>query len=491
MIKIFWIDLFSGAGGTTTGIHLVDQNNRVKVVACVNHDSLAIESHKANHPDCIHFIEDVRDLNVVIALAKLLKQLRRDYPGCRINIWASLECTNYSKAKGGLPRDADSRTLAHAMYMYLEHLDPDYFFVENVREFMAWGPLDDKGRPVSKLNGRDYIRWCKKIQSFGYRYDWQLLNAADFGAYTSRERYFGQFAKRDLPISWPEPTHTKKPFNGGLFASLAKWKPVKEVLDLKDEGRSIFDRKKPLSEKTLERVYAGLIKFVAGGKDLFLSHYYGNGFNTSTDEPCPTLRTKDSVQKVQAQFMDQQFGTGSPASINRPLGTITTVPKYNLVSCSPWIMDTSFSNVGSSIDKPVGVITASRKQHYLMNPQYSNPGGSVDKPCFTLIARMDKKPPHLVCADKGKSMIAINESDSVMSVKIKEFMILYGISDIRMRMLKVVELLRIQGFPEEYILKGPKSQQKKFIGNAVETTVARKIAEANAYANISDESLAV
>jgi len=449
--------------------------------------------------------------------------------------------------------------------MYLEHLHPDYFYVENVREFMAWGPLDERGRPVSKLNGRDYIRWCKKIQSYGYQYDWQLLNAADYGAYTSRERYFGQFAKRDLPIRWPEQTHTKKPVQGGLFGSLEKWKPVKAVLDLNDEGISIFDRKKPLSEKTLERIYAGLIKFVAGGKDTFmikynsmsrtgtyvapgiddpspvvstqnrlgvakavfiskyysgkpegknipvdgpagtvtcidgqalvsasfLSHYYGNGFNTSIGDPCPTLRTKDSVQKVQAQFIDQQFGTGSPASIQHPLGTITTVPKYNLVSCNPWIMDTSFNNVGNSINQPSGVITANRKHHYLMNPQYANPGGSVDKPCFTLIARMDKKPPHLVSAENGNSVILIYDTDSAMTVRIKEFMSLYGISDIKMRMLKVKELLRIQGFPESYILKGPKSQQKKFIGNAVETTVARKIAEANAYANISDESLAV
>ena len=562
---IFWIDLFAGAGGTTTGIHLVDQGNRVKVVACVNHDLLAIESHKANHPECIHFIEDVRDLNVVLALKKLVASLRKDHPGCLINIWASLECINYSKAKGGLPRDPDSRTLAHAMYMYLDQLNPDYFYVENVREFMSWGPLDDKGRPVSKLNGRDYIRWCKKVQSYGYRYDWQLLNAADFGAYTSRERYFGQFAKQGLPINWPEPTHTKKPVKGGLFGALEKWKPVRDVLDLRDEGRSIFDRKKPLAEKTLERIYAGLIKFVAGGKDTFmikyksmnqrgtyvapdvdepspvvttqnrlgvaqvnflskyfsgrpydknisiegpahtiktidnhalvtssfLSHYYGNGYNTSTDEPCPTLRTKDSVVKVETQFIDQQYGTSKPSGIEQPLGAITTNPKYNLVSCSPWIMDTSFSNVGNDIDRPSGVITASRKHHYLMNPQYSNTGGSVEHPCFTLIARMDKMPPYLIVAENGSISIQLFATDSEMTVKIKQFMAMYGILDIKMRMLRIDELLRIQGFPAGYVLTGTVADKKKFIGNAVETTVARRIAEANAGALLTDEAVAI
>ncbi len=72
-----------------------------------------------------------------------------------------------------------------------------------------------------------------------------------------------------MPIVFPEPTHCK----GGrqdMFSRLEKWKPVKDVLDFSDEGTTIF-REKPLAEKTLERIYAGLIKFVAGGKDAFLS----------------------------------------------------------------------------------------------------------------------------------------------------------------------------------------------------------------------------
>jgi len=150
IMKIFYIDLFSGAGGTTTGIYLTG-NPDIKVVACVNHDLNAIESHKSNHPDCIHFVEDIRDMKVVAALKKLSDQLRNDNPGCIIIIWASLECTNYSKAKGGLPRDADSRTLAEFMNDYVEQIKPEYLFIENVREFMSWGPLDENGKPVSSL----------------------------------------------------------------------------------------------------------------------------------------------------------------------------------------------------------------------------------------------------------------------------------------------------------------------------------------------------
>lgn len=46
-----------------------------------------------------------------------------------------------------------------------------------------------------------------------------------------------------------------------------------------------------------------------------------------------------------------------------------------------------------------------------------------------------------------------------------------GIADIYMRMLKVLELKRIQGFPDSYVLTGTLNDQKKHIGNSVETGV--------------------
>ena len=577
MSELFYIDLFSGAGGTTTGIHMV--NEGVKVVACVNHDTNAIESHKANHPDCIHFIEDVRDLKVVLALARLVKQLRAENTGCLIGIWASLECTNYSKAKGGLPRDADSRTLAYALFMYIEHLQPDYIDIENVREFMSWGPLDESGRPVSKLNGRDYLRWIKEVKSHGYNYDWQLLNAADFGAYTSRERYFGQFAKIGLPVTWPEQTHTKKQVLNGLFESLKPWKAVRDVLDLTDEGESIFTRKTPLVEKSLERIYAGLVKFVAGGEDLFIQKYFSgdpmgkvisvkgpagtiktidgqapvfikryNGGNPaekvksvdqpigsistnnrhalvkpcfltahyssgknihSVDMPCPTVSTKDRFTKVdptfmvdyqyksnahsidkpaptlvtrdkfatvKPQFIDQQFGQSKPHGINRPAGAITANPKLNLVTANPWIMSTHFGNIGNSIDAPCPVITANRKHHYLVNPGWGGNVSSVEKPSPVIVARQDKAPVSKVCVSSGRFFaLPWFENESLIMKKIRLFMVLYGIIDIKMRMLKIPELLKIQGFPDGYILKGSQTERKKYIGNAVVPLVAKAI----------------
>ena len=209
----------------------------------------------------------------------------------------------------------------------------------------------------------------------------------------------------------------------------------------------------------------------------FVSAYYGNGHNHSVELPAPTVTTKDRLALVNSVFIDNQYGTGKPTSINQPVGTVTTVPKFNMVSCKPWIMNTAFSNIGSSIEQPSQTITANRKWHYLMNPQFASAGGSVNNPCFTLIARMDKMPPYLVEVEGGVG-IQVTPVDSPMTAKIKEFMALYGIIDIKMRMLRITELKKIMGFPEDYILIGTQSDQKKFIGNAVEVNMARVLCEA-------------
>ena len=542
-IKLLYIDLFCGAGGTSTGVESAKINGLqcAKVIACVNHDANAIASHAANHPDALHFTEDIRtlDLSPMVSYTNKMKTM---YPEASTVLWASLECTNFSKAKGGQARDADSRTLAEHLFRYIEALNPDYIQIENVEEFMGWGDMTDSGKPISSDKGKSYLRWVKNVKKYGYRFQHKILNAADFGAYTSRKRFFGIFAKPGLPIVWPEQTHSREA-QCDLFKNTRKWKPVKDVLDFTDEGESIFTRKKPLSDKTLERIYAGLIKFVAGGKDAFLSKYYsghpnsknfsidgpahsittidhhslvsckflaayyGNGINCSSiASPCPTVPTKDRFNYVSPKFIDQQFGNSKPASIEQPLGALTQNPKYNIVS--PWIMNTNFSNVGSSINDPAQTVTANRKWHYLMNPQFRSSGGDVNNPCFTLISRMDKMPPYFVSVDGGYyhhdifgwvkkaiktgPVFIFKEIETACPIieKILNFMTLYGIVDIKMRMLRIPELKRIMGFPEDYVLIGTQADQKKFIGNAVEVTMARSLCKALAiklkeYENVS------
>ena len=606
-IELFVIDLFCGAGGLSEGVEeaRIEGKKCAKVVCCVNHDKNAILSHNANIPDALHFIEDIRTLELS-PIKAIVDRLRELYPDSKIMLHASLECTNFSKAKGGQPRDADSRTLAEHLFRYIDVIDPDYIQIENVEEFMSWGDMDENGKPISMEKGKCYLRWVRNVKKYGYNFDHRILNAADFGAYTTRKRFFGIFAKKGLPIVFPEPTHCK----GGrqdMFTKLEKWRPVKDVLDFSDEGTSIF-REKPLAEKTLERIYAGLIKFVAGGKDAFLSRYntvrpqdtcksvdepcgvlttenrfakvqvsflskqfsghpesknvsvdepagaitckdhhafvtayyggkdhnssvdvpaptlttkdrlafisayYGNGHNHCVDEPAPTVTTKDRFSLIESRFMcsynfkdagkdinepcptiltkdrlslvsprfiaNEYSGGGQHTSIDNICPAILTNPKQKLITCKPWIMNTNFSNVGSSIEEPSQTITANRKWHYLMNPQFKSAGSSVDNPCFTLIARMDKMPPYLVATETGQVAIEIYETDSSMTQKIKEFIALYGIIDIKMRMLRIHELKRIMGFPENYVLVGTQADQKKFIGNAVEVKQAKKNTEA-------------
>lgn len=488
MRQLLYIDLFCGAGGTSTGVEraMYEGNKCAEVIACVNHDPNAIASHAANHPNALHFTEDIRTLDLTELVAHTNSK-RAANPNALVVLWASLECTNFSKAKGGQPRDADSRTLAEHLFRYIEALTPDYIYIENVEEFMCWGDLDENGKPVSRDKGRLYMRWVQTVCKYGYDFAYRLLNAANYGAYTSRTRFFGIFAKKNLPIVFPEPTHCK---NGkrDMFSSLQSWKPVKEVLELSNEGKSIFERDKPLADKTLERIYAGLIKFVAGGKEAFLIKY--NSMNQSgkytapsIDEPCPTVATQNRLGVAKVQFLSKQFSgdpNGKNISINEPCGTITTIDHHAVVSTQ--FIDAYYGNGHEhSIELPSPTLTTVDRlslitaDQFILNPQYSSSGGSIDKPCFTLIARMDKMPPYLVSAEKGKFSIVVYESDTPAMRKIKEFMAMFGIVDIKMRMLNVGELKRIMGFGSEYTLIGTQAEQKKYIGNAVEVNVSRAL----------------
>lgn len=618
--KIFLIDLFCGAGGVSTGFENATINGEkvIELVACVNHDAKAIASHRMNHPNVIHYTEDVRKLKLKDLMEKV-RFIRANVKDAIIVLWASLECTNFSKAKGGQSRKADSRMLADEMYRYLRALDPDYFYIENVEEFKQWGPLriagtvhdtyctldvDKKGEYIfvpDKTRLRIFFeRWKSRIiRMYGYKFfdnDEQTLNAADYGACQSRKRYFAVFAKPHLPILFPEQTHAKQPekYPGRNYK---KWEPVRKALDLHNHGTSIFIPGRIKSEKSFSRIYEGLIKHVAGGKKNFLlkynsvngvtgkhvvpgidepcptvgtqgrlgfveaeflTHYRGQSKTASTEMPSPTITGGDKLALTKCQFINKNY-SGNPEhknqSINAPAGAITTIDhhalvttehakhylvnyhgkhkddksidvasgsittkednglvtaqfikidhtegqtsksidkesaaiktvgKENLVTCIPFVMDTQFNNGTKSVDEPAGTQTANRKHFHLVNPQWgSNGGNNINNPSPTLIARQDKSPLCLVTTEEGFLAIEVLPTDSPMVVKIKEFMALYGIVDIKMRMLVVKELLRIQGFPEDYYLAGTQADQKKFIGNAVEVTQAKVIAEALAKA---------
>lgn len=672
-IQYIVVDLFCGAGGTTLGFEdarlsedeilsllmvwgvpyeEAKQKSFVlsKVVACINHDPIALKSHWENHKHVYHLEEDITCLYGIIQygilfkspafqrLIRLVNIYKAFYPEAKIILWASLECTNFSKAKGGKPRDADSRTLADHLHPYIIALDPDYIKIENVVEFMAWGPLDKNGRPVSSKNGQDWLRWRRSICELGYHDEWREINSADFGALTSRNRLFGCFAKPGLPIVWPEPTHAKNPEKTQIVKPLKKWEPVKKALDFSDEGNSVFNRKKALSPKTMQRLFMGCVKHIAGGKKAFMYKAYsgdpknrnsslevpagtittipnqqslvfitkwnsnnkktGGHAGHSIEEPCPVVATQnrlgaafivkgfsansgksvnagasvdqpfptittqnrerlarvdfisryngvnggkhdnshnvegpvgalgtgDNHAKVTAQFLQLYYsGGGQDGSIDEPVGTIPTRDRVGKVqaeffasqskvkvdcdcghtwltteelyltekcpSCQTirtgtvtflhrpvkadkWLMDTNYNNVGKSIEDPAPTITADRHHHYIVNPSWGQGHTTgTDQPCPVVIARQDKAPLYLITCKEGPVAVPVYEGDCEWTIKLKEFMALYGICDIKMRMLKVSELKVIQGFPNDYILLGNQTDQKKFIGNSVHKVV--------------------
>lgn len=481
--ELLYIDLFCGAGGTSTGVERARLDGRkcARVIACVNHDANAILSHAANHPHTRHFTEDIRTLDLgPLKVHTTVERMKN--PDAKVVLWASLECTNHSRAKGGMSRDADSRTLAEHLFRYIEELQPDYIQIENVVEFMEWGPLQvkvvrnpetgaescpldikhDRKRkqatvapvwiPDPERKGTLYRKWVEEVCARGYRFDHRVLNSADFGAYTSRVRYFGLFARVGLPMVWPQPTHARKPAADLFGGSLKPWRAVRDVLDFDDRGESIFTRRKPLVDATLDRIHAGLVKFVAGGQDAFLVKW--NSVNGKTgkyiapdlDAPCPTVATQNRLGVARVNFLSKQFGgdpQGKNIGVDGPAGTLTTVDHHAFVSAY-------YGNgYNSSIDNPAPTLTT--KDRF-----------QVVQPFF-----------------EGRCIAwAICPEDTPAMRRIKEFCALYGIVDVTMRMLRISEMKRIQGFGDDYVLVGTQEEQKKYLGNAVVTQVATAMCEA-------------
>lgn len=466
---ILWLDLFCGFGGIAEGYKKIPNNF---IVAAVNHDRKAIEINKLNHKNTIHYIEDVRDWRVIWKLESLFDQLREVFPNALIGVHASLECTFFSPAKGGDSREEDSRTLGYHLEKYLS-FKPDYITIENVPAFRKWGPVyhvskEEDGKtlwkynkgnkiywsenphekkykpftlPIKERESEDYNKWKAIFKTHGYRYDYRISNAADFGEFTRRIRYFAIFAIGKLPITFPEQTHISKEKHY-LKPHLKVHNAVREKLNLKDVGVSIFGLnklRKYYSSKTISRVLGGGKKF--NGHHYFTSCYNGASQNGqgvhSINQPINTITTKDRFCLHHIQYA---YGKPTYSKITEPLQTITTVPKPELVTT--WLFDTQFKNFGSSIDRP----------------------------CPTIIARQDKKPLYIVNALEENNIdqsIAV-EGDCQARKELRQFMRENGIRDITIRQLYDYELAAAQGFPDTYILDEKSStRSKKFIGNSV------------------------
>jgi DNA (cytosine-5)-methyltransferase 1 len=272
-------DLFCGAGGSSTGARraLASLGFQMNLVA-VNHWNVAIETHSRNHPEARHYCQDVN----AVKPAEVVPEGKLDL------LMASPTCTYHSRARGGKPISDQGRMDPWAIVHWCTELRVRRLLVENVPEFVDWGPLDLRtGRPIKRRRGEYFRAWTAALQDAGFKLDWRVLNAADFGDATTRERFFLMARSDGKRVHWPDPTHSRSGEADLLGHGRHKWRAAREIIDWSIEGKSIFSRKRPLSPKTLARIYTGAVKFRWPEPFLVILRQHMDA--RSLDEPLPTL----------------------------------------------------------------------------------------------------------------------------------------------------------------------------------------------------------
>lgn len=247
-------DLFCGAGGSSTGaLRALRAMGIEPVLTCCNHWPVAIETHRANHPEARHFIED-------LSTADPLQLVPEGYLDL---LMASPTCTHFSRARGNKPTSDQQRSDPYHILEWLTCLDVKRLLVENVPEMMDWGPVNVRtGRPIKSRKGEYFNAWIQSLKDLGFTdISWTVLNAADYGDGTTRRRFFLQARSDGVSVAFPAQTHSEHG-EPDLFGNGGKkHRAAREFIDWNDAGRSIFDRKRPLAPNTIRRVATGLARF--------------------------------------------------------------------------------------------------------------------------------------------------------------------------------------------------------------------------------------
>ncbi len=358
------VDNFAGGGGASTGIEAA--LGRAVDIA-INHDEQAIRMHEVNHPGTRHIRNNIWQIDP-----------REVTGGQHVGLaWFSPDCKHFSKAKGGKPREKSIRDLAWVVVLWAERVKPDVILLENVEEFRTWGPLCEEGKPIKERMGETFDKWTKALRKAGYRIQWKELRACDYGAPTIRKRFF-MIARRDgKPIVWPKPTHGKPGSPDVLSGKLKPWRTAAEIIDWSIPCPSIFDRKKPLAEKTLRRIAHGIMKFVVNNPSPFIvpicnTNWAGDRFYPG-DEPLRTITTaKGGEQALVTPFvapLTHHGNAGRSYPLGAPLPTVTGANRGEMAVIAPHI--TKFRNgaTGHDMGEPLATVTA--------NSFVKRPGGSA------------------------------------------------------------------------------------------------------------------
>ncbi len=526
-IKELIVDNFAGGGGASTGIEMAVGHS---VDIAINHNPDAIKMHKANHPTARHYCEDVWEVDPVKACG-----------GEPVGLaWFSPDCTHFSRAKGGKPVDKNIRGLAWVAIRWAALVRPRVIMLENVPEIRTWGPLGEDGKPIKARSGetfegfmlalttgipRTHPAFTEMCEVFGitpyseladrisaglnYNAEYRILRSCDYGAPTTRTRFYLVARCDGRPIVFPEPTH-------GSGEGQLPYRTAAECIDWSIPAKSIFERDKPLAENTLHRIARGIKKFVIDNPEPFIVAVDGDNTSTPTimsnntgnvgaaiDTPLPTVTTGNRNYIVVPSLIQYHSETSADEvrgqELSEPLMTVDTNPRYALSVAH--IMKNyggGYTGAGSAADKPLDTVTAvdhnSLVTAHILTMRNNMDGQVVDEPLTTIStsgAHHAEVQAFLVKYFSSGTAKPVDEPLDTITTKDRFALVTihgeeYIITDIRMRMLQPRELFNAQGFPEDYIIdrddegnEYPKTKQVARCGNAVTPPVPAALVRAN------------
>lgn len=382
------VDNFAGGGGASTGIEIALGRS---VDIAINHDPDAIAMHKENHPATRHYCEDVWEVDPVKACADRKVALA----------WFSPDCKHFSRAKGGKPLDKKIRGLAWVAVKWALLVRPRVIMLENVPEIKTWCPLGEDDKPIKEKLGETFngfikvlttgiskdhpafIECCHAIgvgvdseeayklsQGLGYEVDYKELKSCDYGAPTTRTRFYMIARSDGRPIKWANPTHAPKDSEAVKSGKLEPYRTAAECIDWSIPAQSIFERKKPLAENTLRRIAKGIQKFVIENPEPFIVRYKFSNDPESIEKPLSTITAVSSHYVVTPTIMCNNTNNNG-AEVNSPLPTVTTGNRNYIVT--PTIVPIGYGEREgqkprvNSVEEPLGTVVSSGK-HYLATP---------------------------------------------------------------------------------------------------------------------------
>lgn len=437
------VDLFCGAGGASTGMELALKRLGMRHRGlAINHWSVAVDTMQLNHPA-------IRTKRMSIEEAVPADLV----PSGEVDLlWASPSCTHHSRAKGGRPRSNQLRSQPELVFTWLDQLYVRRLIIENVPEFVEWGPLNRKGKPIKALKGACFRAWEDAIKARGYNVEWRIVNCADYGDATTRRRFFLKAVRRGCGrIVWPEPKFAEHPSAGQL-----PWRGVRECLDFSDLGTSIFGRKKPLAANTMRRIVAGLRKYC--GMEFQMDMLGSDGADgcrlRSIDEPMRTQHTSNRTAIVRP-FIVKLRNSETVASVEDPLSTVSAGGQHHML-CRPFVLDHFRNGVASPISEPIGA--------------------QVTHDRFSMVT------PFVIDNANGGTLVGSSNPLNTITVKDNHMMACPVLADGRLvdvfiRMLKPEELAAAHSFPANYKLTGNRGDQVKQIGNSVPVMTAAAMCE--------------